>query len=66
MIRRGDIFRIRRESGDIVVCVADQPESDRIGVNCMVVGGTNPTYPKGSWDIHVFFSDLSNAERVKL
>ena len=63
MIRRGDIFRLPKTGA--VVCLLDTPTSKEPGVNCMVVGGTSQTYPKGGYDIYVFVGDLQTAERVE-
>lgn len=62
MIRRSDVYRLK--SGAIVT-VIDQPKSNEAGVNCMVIGGDSTTYPPGSWDIYVFFRDLTDRVEVK-
>ena len=61
MVGRSDVFRL--EHGTVVV-VIDQPKTGEIGVNCMVIGGDSKTYPKGGYDIYVFFAQLKKAERI--
>jgi len=62
-VRRGDVYRL---DSNVVVCVEEQPNSQRPGVNCMVIGGTNSVYPKGGCDIFVFFTALHEAEKIEV
>jgi len=62
MLKRGDIFCINRKncSTRIIVILLDTPMTNYRTVKCMVIGGNDPTYPVGGYDLAIFLEDLTD------
>jgi hypothetical protein len=60
-LHRGKVFRLRQ---GVVVALLERASQN--GWDCMVIGGTNKTYPPGGYDIFVFDNDLKEAEEVEI